>query len=376
MGQDLAARARHNVERRGTAQPQQVQETTTVYQVIQKMQGEIARALPKHLDADRMARLALTAVRKNPKLAECTPTSFAGALLTAAALGLEVDVNGEAYLVPYRDTKKRITECQLIVGYQGIAKQYFQSPLASYIDAQAVYENDLFDWQYGTDPYLRHKPARGDRGKVTDYYAVAKLSTGATRFVVLSPEEVKELRRGKVGPSGDIADPQRWMERKTALKQLVKLLPKSTSLVAVATADEQLGSDLYRERMRERESVIDVDPTPPAIAPAAPQDDGVADDGGGWPDEPAAEPARESEPEPQDIALITEPQNKLLHQLMRKDALTTRDAQLEWLTAQMRRPVASSKDLSKAEASELIDFLQHEQAKDQAKAAATSETTE
>ena len=240
--------------------PTPPQQKPSLAQVITRMQPEIARALPKHLDADRVARLALTAVRKNHKLAECTPESFAGALLTAAALGLEPEVNHECYLVPYRN--KGTMECQLIVGYQGMAKLFYQSPLAANLDAQAVYEKDDFDYAYGLDPYLRHKPARGERGKVVDYYACAKLTTGASAFVVLSAEEVKELRKGKVGSSGDIPDPQHWMERKTVLRQLVKLLPKSPTLQLAERADERSGRELYADRVADADVVADVSALP------------------------------------------------------------------------------------------------------------------
>ena len=232
----------------------------TITQFISALQPEIARALPRHLDADRIARLALTAVRKsdmearkrnkpNESLANCTPESFAGALLTAAALGLEPGVNGEAYLVPYKG------ECTLIVGYQGFVKLFWQSPMAKHIDAQAVYELDEFDYEYGLAPRLHHKPARGNRGRITDYYAVATLNTGASAFVVLTADEVKALRGGKVGTSGQIKDPQHWMERKTAIRQLVKLLPKSTALAAAAKADERDGHELYAERVAERHAI-------------------------------------------------------------------------------------------------------------------------
>lgn len=222
----------------------------TIAQVITQMQGEIARALPKHMDADRMARLALTVVRRTPKLAECTPASFAGALLTASALGLEPGVNDEVYLVPYG------RECQLIIGFKGMTKLFYQHPMAKHIDAQVVYEHDEFDYQYGTNPYLAHKPARGDRGAVECYYAVASLSNGATAFVVLSPEDVKALRQGKVGPDPRFkaGDPMHWMERKTAIRQLVKILPKSTTLAAAAEADERTGTDLRRNPVAEIEA--------------------------------------------------------------------------------------------------------------------------
>jgi recombination protein RecT len=217
---------------------QQQAERPSLAAVVEQMRPEIARALPPHMNADRMARLALTVLRQTPKLADCTPASFLGALLTASALGLEPGINGEAYLVPHG------RECTLIVGYQGMAKLYFQHADAQHLDAQAVYENDDFDYAYGLDPFLRHKPAMGDRGKVVAYYAVAALKSGARLFTVLSPDEIKALRGGKVGTSGGIADPMHWMERKSALKQLFKLLPKSTTLTNAINADEQAGSVL------------------------------------------------------------------------------------------------------------------------------------
>lgn len=216
----------------------------TVVAFIKNHTQMLSESLPQHLSSERFVRLALTAMRKTPKLQVCTPESFIGALLTASALGLEPDVAGECYLVPYDDRRKGITECQLIVGYQGVAKLFWQHPMAKHLEAEAVHENDVFDWQKGTDPFLRFRPASGDRGKVIAYYALAGLSNGASEFVVLSPDEVQILRGGKVGTKGDIADPQRWMERKTAVKQLLKLLPKSVILAQALRVDEQVGSSL------------------------------------------------------------------------------------------------------------------------------------
>jgi recombination protein RecT len=236
-----AAAAGTDVAEVGVFQPR-----ASVANFIERMRPEIANALPRHMDVDRVMRLALTVVRQSEiqarktggkSLSECTPDSFAGALLTASALGLEPGINGEAYLVPYKG------ECTLIIGYQGFAKLFWQHPMAKHLDAHAVHQNDAFDYGYGLAQFLRHKPAKGERGPITHYYAVAELSTGASSFVVLTKEEVKELR-GKEGPSGNIPDPQHWMERKTVLRQLVKLLPKSANLGAAIAADEQPGSAL------------------------------------------------------------------------------------------------------------------------------------
>jgi recombination protein RecT len=248
---------------------QQQQKQPSLTAIVNSYGPEIKRALPKHLDPDRMARLALTVMRQSQiakekgtaknSLTDVTPESFIGSLLTAAALGLEPGTNGEAYLVPYWDGKAKILECQLIVGYQGVTKLFWQHPLAKHLDAQAVYENDEMDYGYGLDPYLRHKPASGDRGKITHYYAVAALTTGAKRFEVFTADEIKALRKGAVGSNGNIPDPQHWMERKTALKQVLKLMPKSTQLITALQVDEQPGSMLAAEKV------------PQSIEPAAAQ---------------------------------------------------------------------------------------------------------
>jgi recombination protein RecT len=221
-------------------------ERPTVGAFIQRLAPEIQRALPRHLDGDRVARLALTEVRKNPKLGECIPESFAGAILTAAAIGVEVGTP-EAYLVPYKG------ECTLIIGYQGYTKLFWQHPAAQTLDAEVVYEKDEFDWQKGTSPYLKHKPYKGEggRGKIVYYYAAVTLSTGGSHFEVLTPDEVKQLRGGKIGTSGGIADPMHWMERKTAIRQVLKPMPKSSQLAQAVQSDERDGTSLYMERVAE-----------------------------------------------------------------------------------------------------------------------------
>lgn len=225
-------------------QEEQKQKAGQLARFLQDMSPQIARALPKGLDADRVTRLALTAARKTPALLDCSTESFAGALLTASALGLEPDVNGEAYLIPYGP------ECTFVAGYQGLAKLFYQHPLARDLWSETVYEGDDFEWVKGTDRYIRHRPApAADRGEPTHYYAVAELANGAKPFEVLTADEVKALRGGKVGPDPRFkgGDPMRWMERKTALRQLFKLTPKSTTLARAIERDERPGTELYRQ---------------------------------------------------------------------------------------------------------------------------------
>src|SRR3990167_6708687 len=66
----------------------------------ESFKAKIASALPKHLTADRMVRVACTAAQKTPKLLQCTPQSFLLAMLNLSAAGLEPD-GRRAHLIPY-----------------------------------------------------------------------------------------------------------------------------------------------------------------------------------------------------------------------------------------------------------------------------------
>lgn len=217
----------------------QKQAETTVQSLVRDNWQAISQSLPSTMEPKRFARLIFNSVRRTPKLAQCTATSLIGSLLASSALGLEVDTPlGEAYLVPYG------TDAQLIVGYQGIVKLYRQHPMAGTISSGWVGSNDQFDYAYGTNPFLNHKPAGADRGDPVAFWASYTLKDGTSDFVVLTPTEVVELR-GKV-KKGDIADPQHWMARKTCLKQVLKLAPKSTQLAAALVIDEQPIGDVHK----------------------------------------------------------------------------------------------------------------------------------
>lgn len=204
----------------------------TIKDLVRQNWDAVKDSLPDTMEPKRFARLVFNSVRKTPKLADCTAVSMVGSLIAASTLGLEVDTPlGESYLVPYG------SEAQLIVGYQGIVKLYRQHPMAGTLASNWIGAHDALDYSYGTDKHLNHTPKLGDRGEPIAVWASYTLKDGTSDFVVLSMAEVAELR-GKV-KKGDIADPQHWMARKTALKQVLKLAPKSTTLAAALVVDEQ-----------------------------------------------------------------------------------------------------------------------------------------
>lgn len=240
--------------------------------LIQKSLEELGKAVPSCMSAERLVRIALTTIRLYPKLAECTPESFLGALFQSAQLGLEPNVEGQAYIIPYKNSKKtidpdtgkvkwiKVSEAQFQIGYKGYIELFYRHGAADYIDMHTVYENDLFEYAYGTDSYLKHCPKLKDRGKPIAYYAVAKLKNAGSVFKVMSREEC--IEHGKThskcyiskewsdaanayiqlaNPHFDENSP--WakdpnsMCKKTVLIQLAKLLPKSVELQKALAMD-------------------------------------------------------------------------------------------------------------------------------------------
>ena len=87
----------------------------TMQQYIKSMESEISKALPTVITPERFTRMVLSAISVNPKLAECSPKSFLGAMMTAAQLGVEPNTAlGQAYLIPFKN--HGVMECQFQLG--------------------------------------------------------------------------------------------------------------------------------------------------------------------------------------------------------------------------------------------------------------------
>lgn len=208
---------------------------------INAYSGEIAKALPSVITPERFSRMAMTAVTKTPQLAECSPGSFVGALLTAAQLGLEPNTPlGQAYLIPYRNHGK--LECQFQIGYKGMIDLANRSGEIKVIDAHIVYENDDFECEFGLEPKLRHKPCLGDRGKAIWVYALYKTVNDGFAFEVMSVEEC--MAHGKKYSKSFNSSMSPWvtapeeMMKKTVLKKVLKYAPVKSDFVRGAAADE------------------------------------------------------------------------------------------------------------------------------------------
>lgn len=220
---------------------------TTLQGYIKRMEGEIKKALPSVITPERFTRMVLSAISMNPKLAECTPSSFLGAMMTAAQLGVEPNTPlGQAYLIPYNNRRKGCTEAQFQIGYKGLIDLAYRSGEVSIIQAHTVCENDEFEYELGLDPKLRHIPAASNRGQPTHYYAVFRTKDGGCGFSVMSREEVEQHARkySKSYSDSPWASSFDEMAKKTVLKKALKYAPLKSDFVRGVSQDETIKSTI------------------------------------------------------------------------------------------------------------------------------------
>jgi recombination protein RecT len=218
----------------GTKVEKAQQKSPTIYNLIQSTTDEFGKALPAHVDKQRFVRIAMTAIRTNPKLGQANPTSLMGALMTCAQLGLECNTPlGQAYLIPYG------SEVQFQLGYKGLLDLAYRSKQYKRINARVVDKADEFAYEYGLDERLHHKPSAKPTGESVYYYAVYELDNGGKSFVVWSKQKVEDHAKkfSKAFTSGPWKTNFDAMACKTVLLDLLKSAPKSTEAARAVASD-------------------------------------------------------------------------------------------------------------------------------------------
>jgi recombination protein RecT len=234
-------------------------EKKTMQQYIKAMEGEIAKALPSVMTPERFTRMVLSAISVNPTLAKCTPQSFLGAMMTAAQLGVEPNsALGQAYILPYKN--KGTLEAQFQLGYKGLIDLAYRSGEVELVQSHVVYENDDFEWEYGLDPKLHHKPAKKDRGAAVCVYAMFKTKSGGYGFEVMSVDDIK-IHAAKYSKAFH-SDYSPWktsfeeMAKKTVLKRVLKYAPLRSDFVRGVAQDESVKSSISADMYEVNNEII------------------------------------------------------------------------------------------------------------------------
>jgi recombination protein RecT len=223
-----------------------------IRETIQKQTPALQQVLPKSLDPERFSRLVLTAVKATPDLIRCFDTvqGQTSVLLSAmqlATVGLEPNTaTQDAWLLPRR--RNGVWECQPSYGYRGLLKLARRSGQIKTVYAEVVREGDDFEYRRDLDgDVLRYTPSDEiEEGRnLTHAFAVVRYLNGGADFVVLSRAAVEAHRAMSdswKGKGRDFSPWTKWPEemwKKTALRQLAKMMPLEAEAEQATMTDER-----------------------------------------------------------------------------------------------------------------------------------------
>jgi recombination protein RecT len=203
---------------------------------LSKSLPAIEMALPKHLNANRMMRLAMTCFSTTPALQGCTPRSILASVVVASQLGLEPGIAGQGYLIPYKGT------CTFVPGWQGLVSLLNNTGRATAWTG-AVFEGDHWDFELGSRPRCQHIPGDnyGDPDKLTWVYACGKVNGSEQPVIEAWPMGRVWKHRdkfNKVGTRHYSYQNEEMYARKVVLLQVLKYMPRSIELNNAITASD------------------------------------------------------------------------------------------------------------------------------------------
>lgn len=204
--------------------------------MLEAWKGEIARALPRHLNPDRMARIALTAFRRTPSLGNCEPRSVFAAVVQASQLGLEPDTLGRSFLIPYGK------ECQFVPGWKGLVDLVNRAGNAT-VYTGVIFKDQTYSFRDGSTRELvvENETELDDPEDITHAFAVGWVKGAMMPIIELW--RVSKIRKhrdryNKVGKRHYSFDQWEMYARKVPLLQVLKYMPMNPELAtAIALND-------------------------------------------------------------------------------------------------------------------------------------------
>jgi len=201
---------------------------------VRESAAQFTPFLPLGTDVEHVVAQVFLEVQRVPQLAKCDPATIVSAASRLVSWGFDIGRTG--YLVPFGNT------CTGVPGYKGFIEMVLASGAASECTAREVYEGDHFEYEFGTNDFLRHVPCNSkNRGKLTHFYVIWKVKYGHKKFDVMSVEDVETIRQkySKQWARGPL---EAWYGIKTVIRRSAKLLPQNPKLAkffAAISGDEE-----------------------------------------------------------------------------------------------------------------------------------------
>lgn len=235
----------------------------TVYDFMKSRHDMIQNALPSHVTADRLIGIFEMVIKSNSVLRSCTQASLISAIIQTAQLGLIPGNINHCYYVPFKNKQpdgSYQNEVQFILGYRGLIELVNRCGKAIILNAECVYANDYFDYEFGLNPRLEHKPIAGNRGEIIGCYCVAKnLVANEKVFVYLQKEEIDKVRNASKAGQSEYSPWAKWYEemaKKTVIKRICKLLPLSVDAQKQISTDETIKHTIAKDMTEEKDDTV------------------------------------------------------------------------------------------------------------------------
>lgn len=234
----------------------------TVADIIVAKKASFADVATKYLTPERLVKLAVVALAKTPDLAKVPVASLIAELINCSRLGLEPNVEGGRWLLPFKRKVdgKEFFELVPVTDYRGLIDIARRSGEVLAIHADVVREKDK--WEFWVDAggatliHLHHRRSEGERGDIIGAYAIVKLKNGEVQATFVTLQEIGSARSRSRGADSKFSP---WvndfeaMAKKTAIRRLYNLLPKTPDISEA------------REVLAEEDKVVEME-----VAEAAP----------------------------------------------------------------------------------------------------------
>lgn len=194
-------------------------------------------------------------VSNNASLQECQPMSLIYASLKATALDLPLDPNlGFAYIIPYKNNKKGVTDAQFQIGYKGFIQLAIRSGQFLLINVTDIRDGELQGENLLTGEMTFSRVPNREQKPVIGYAAFFKLTNGFSKTLYMTVGEVK-AHAGRYSQTFSskldyIRSSSKWttdfdaMAKKTVLKLLLsKYAPLSVEMQNAIQNDQAVIDD-------------------------------------------------------------------------------------------------------------------------------------
>jgi recombination protein RecT len=201
---------------------------SNIYGALENKKGALEKILGDSMPVEKFFIGVLSAFRNNALLCECDDKSIVTSVYACAQTGLIPNTPQQhVFMVPYGKT------CTIVIGYQGLMELMYRTGRIDAISAEIVYEGDEFEYEYGTNEFIRHRPkplvSGEQRVPIYAYCYVRVRSTSPTPVVVFTVMSVDEIKAIQSKSKSQNIWKSHWSEmaKKTVVRRIAKLLPKS-----------------------------------------------------------------------------------------------------------------------------------------------------